>query len=275
MSGRGAQGKRGIVHRLRQAGCVFAEDEALLILEDGRDIEMLLRRREAGEPLAHVLGWVDFGGITVEVDRGVFVPRPQTVAVAEAAAARRPSVALDLFAGAGAMASVVAARNPDARVVAGELDVSESLLANAGRYGFEVVTSDVDAGVPAELEGRVDVLTANVPYVPTSEVAYVPHDGEPEAALDGGADGLDWTRRLFACAPRWLRHDGVLLTEVAHHQVDATRAIAESLGFLVALLTEWVDGATQNGVVVSATRVASGDASSTPSRSSLSSPSSS
>jgi release factor glutamine methyltransferase len=241
------------VPRLRAAGCGFAEDEAALLLGDGRDIESLVVRRERGEPLAHVLGWVGFGGLTVEVDPGVFVPRPQTVALADAAAALAPSIAVDLFAGAGAIASVLAARNPGARVVAGELDVHECLRANGRRYGFEAVTSDVDAGVPAELEGRVDVLTANVPYVPTSALQYVPHDGEPVAALDGGEDGLDWTRRLFACARRWLRPGGTVLTEVARHQVDDAAAIAAQHGFRVAPPADRVDGATQNGVVVSAT----------------------
>lgn len=219
MTKRGASGKRGVAHRLRQAGCVFAEDEAALILADGRDIESLVVRRERGEPLAHVLGWVRFGGLTVEVDPGVFVPRPQTETLADAAAALAPSIALDLFAGAGPIASVVAARNPGARVVAGELEVTECLRANGLRYGFEVVTSDADDGVPAELEGRVDLLTANVPYVPTAEVRVVPHDGEPVRAIDGGTDGLAWVRRVVDVAPRWLRPGGALLVEVARHQL--------------------------------------------------------
>ena len=200
---------------------MFAEDEAALILADGRDIETLVVRRERGEPLAHVLGWVSFGGLTIEVDPGVFVPRPQTEALAEHAASLAPAVALDLFAGSGAIASVVAARNRGARVVAGELVVEECLRGNALRYGFEVVTADVDDGVPAELEGTVDVLTANVPYVPTDALQFVPHDGEPRDALDGGADGLDWIRRVVDVAPRWLRPGGTLLTECAADQVSA------------------------------------------------------
>jgi len=204
---------------------VFAEDEAALILADGRDIESLVVRRERGEPLAHVLGWVTFGGLTIEVDPGVFVPRPQTELLAEHAASLSPVVALDLFAGAGAIASVIAARNPTARVVAGELDVAECLRSNARRYGFDVITSDVDAGVPVELEGTVDVLTANVPYVPTGELQYVPHDGEPSSALDGGADGLDWVRRVVDIAPRWLRPGGALLTEIGGDQAAVVRAL--------------------------------------------------
>src|SRR4051794_4468002 len=192
-----------IVQRLRAAGSVFAEDEARLLDGD----EQLIARRIAGERLEHVLGWVDFCGLRLEVDPGVFIPRPQTQALAEAAAELEPDVALDLFAGCGAIACVVKARNPNAYVIAGELDAAALACArrNGRRVGVEVFASDVDGGIPPELEGRVDVLTANVPYVPTSELPFVPHDGEPASALDGGADGLAWVRRVIDLAPRWLR----------------------------------------------------------------------
>jgi release factor glutamine methyltransferase len=224
---------------------VFAEDEAALILADGRDIETLVVRRERGEPLAHVLGWVSFAGLTIEVDPGVFVPRPQNEAMAEHASSLRPAVALDLFAGSGAIASVIAFRNRDARVVAAELVVEECLRGNAARYGFEVVAADVDDGVPVELEGTVDVLTANVPYVPTDALQYVPHEGEPRAALDGGADGLDWTRRVVDVAPRWLRPGGTLLTECAADQVAALPRSGDLTG------PEVVHSGSENGVCVS------------------------
>src|SRR5919199_4646807 len=107
-----------VVERLRAAGSVFAEDEARLLAGH----EQLIARRIAGERLEHVLGWVEFCGLRLEVDSGVFIPRPQTEALAERAAALRPALALDLFAGCGALACVVKARNPDARVVAAELN---------------------------------------------------------------------------------------------------------------------------------------------------------
>src|SRR4051794_9560178 len=107
-----------VVQRLRSAGSVFAEDEARLLGDD----EQLIARRIAGERLEHVLGWVEFCGLRLDVDPGVFIPRPQTEALAETAAALRPAVAVDLFTGCGAIACVVKARNADARVVAGELD---------------------------------------------------------------------------------------------------------------------------------------------------------
>src|SRR5918911_4438273 len=200
-----------VVERLRAAGSVFAEDEARLLGGD----EELIARRVAGERLEHVLGWVDFCGLRLEIDPGVFIPRPQTEALAARAAALRPGMALDLFAGCGAIACVVKGRNPKARVIAGELEPAALACArrNGARFGVEVVASDVDAGIPLELAWRVDVITANVPYVPTGELPFVPHDGEPHAALDGCADGLDWVRRVRAIAPRWLRPGGVLLYE--------------------------------------------------------------
>jgi release factor glutamine methyltransferase len=201
-----------VIERLRAAGSVFAEDEARLL----RDDEALVARRVAGERLEHVLGWAEFAGLRIEVDPGVFIPRPQTEALAEQAASRRPAVALDLFAGSGAIACVVKARNPTARVVAAELDPVALACArrNGARFGVEVVAADVDAGVPSELEGQVDVLTANVPYVPSRELPFVPHDGEPAAAVDGGPDGLGWVRRVALIAARWLDPAGRLLMEL-------------------------------------------------------------
>ncbi|HEX4719398.1 MAG TPA: methyltransferase [Thermoleophilaceae bacterium] len=199
------------VARLRAAGSVFAEDEARLLGGD----EALIARRIAGERLEHVLGWSEFSGLRIAVDPGVFIPRPQTEALAEHAASLKPALALDLFAGSAAIACVVKARNPGARVVAAELDPVALACArrNGERFGVEVVAADVDEGVPTDLEGRVDVLTANVPYVPRGELPFVPHEGEPATALDGGSDGLDWVRRVAAIAPRWLRPGGVLLIE--------------------------------------------------------------
>jgi release factor glutamine methyltransferase len=205
------QRRAEVIERLRAAGSVFAEDEARLLGDD----EALIARRIAGERIEHVLGWTEFCGLRIEVDPGVFIPRPQTEALAEHAAALTPAVALDLFAGSGAIACVVKARNPSARVVAAELDQVALACAqrNTERFGVELVAADVDNGVPPELAGTVDVITANVPYVPSGELPFVPHDGEPESALDGGADGERWVRRVIEIAPRWLAPGGGVLFE--------------------------------------------------------------
>src|SRR3954465_13934291 len=131
-----------VIERLRAAGSVFAEDEARLLGDD----EALVARRIAGERLEHVLGWAEFCGLRIEVDPGVFIPRPQTERLAAHAASLRPAVALDLFCGTGAIACVIKASNPDARVVAAELDERALACArrNAAQFGVEVLASDVD-----------------------------------------------------------------------------------------------------------------------------------
>jgi release factor glutamine methyltransferase len=105
---------------------------------------------------------------------------------------------------------VLAAAQPAARVVATELD--PVAVACARSNGVEVYECDLDDGLPLELRGKVDVMTANVPYVPTAALAFLPRDVqayEPRLALDGGADGLDFVRRVLdIVAPRWLRPSG-------------------------------------------------------------------
>lgn len=201
-----------VTERLRAAGSVFAEEEARLLGAD----ERLIERRIAGERLEHVLGWADFAGLRIAVATGVFIPRPQTEELALAAAALRPPVAVDIFAGSGAIACVVKAANPGSRVVAADADplALECARRNAARRGIEVVRANVADGLPRALAGRVDVMTANVPYVPSAELAYVPHEGEPARALDGGPDGLRWLRRAAEAATRWLRPGGTLLVEL-------------------------------------------------------------
>ncbi|WP_415654102.1 methyltransferase, partial [Saccharomonospora xinjiangensis] len=131
-----------VVERLRAAGCVFAEEEARLLADaaaDAEGLESLVSRRVSGVPLEHLLGWVEFGGLRVVVEPGVFVPRRRTEFLAESAAALAGagSVVVDLCCGAGAIAAVVAARVPGVRVFAADVDpvavrCARQTLAGAG-----------------------------------------------------------------------------------------------------------------------------------------------
>ena len=218
------------VARLAAAGCIAADEEAEMLLEaaagDGGRLEALLRRREAGEPVEWIIGWAPFCGLRVMVHPGVYVPRAQTEVLARAAAAHLPrgGTAVDLATGSGAVAVVLrAVAGADGVVVATELDPVAAACARAN--GITVHEGDLDDPLPRELEGRVDVLTANVPYVPTGALALLPRDvrdHEPVLALDGGADGLDLVRRVLAAAPRWLRPvSGRVLVEIGPDQAAA------------------------------------------------------
>ncbi|RLV48681.1 putative protein N(5)-glutamine methyltransferase [Nocardioides mangrovicus] len=226
-----------LVTRLWTAGCVFAEEEVDLLLgaASGPELAELLERRVAGEPLEHLLGRVDFCGLRLAVAAGVFVPRQRTAHLARLAADLAPHVAVDLCCGVGAVAAVVAARRPDSRVVAADMDPAAVACAERNLPGAEVCCGDLFDPLPADLRGRVDVLAVNAPYVPTGELATMPpeaRDHEPWLALDGGPDGLDVHRRVAAEAPSWLRSGGHLLAEVGEPQVEAALALLTSVGLV-------------------------------------------
>ncbi|QTD96469.1 putative protein N(5)-glutamine methyltransferase [Streptomyces cyanogenus] len=219
------------VSALRAAGCVFAEDEAELILATARTPEEaagMVDRRAAGLPLEQVLGWAEFHGLRVTVEPGVFVPRRRTEFLVDEALAAVPdaAVVVDLCCGSGALGAALAAALDDAEVHAADVDPAAVRCArrNLAPFRGRVHEGDLYDALPAGLRGRVGVLTANVPYVPTAEVALLPaeaRDHEPLVALDGGADGLDVLRRVAAGAPEWLAPGGCLLTETSEDQAPA------------------------------------------------------
>ncbi|MEU8101365.1 putative protein N(5)-glutamine methyltransferase [Streptomyces rubiginosohelvolus] len=224
---------------LRRAGCVFAEDEALLLHEAAAspdELSALVERRTAGLPLEHVLGWAEFRGRRFAVDTGVFVPRRRTeFLVAQAAAlAPRRAVVVDLCCGSGALGVALAAASDTAELHACDVEPAAVRCArrNVGDLG-EVYEGDLFAPLPARLRGRVDVLLANVPYVPTADVELLPAEArvhEPRVALDGGGDGLDVMRRVAAEAPEWLAPGGSLLVEAGERQRDTAVEVLRAAG---------------------------------------------
>ncbi|MFJ8005208.1 putative protein N(5)-glutamine methyltransferase [Streptomyces fagopyri] len=234
-----------VVAALRAAGCVFAEDEAELILSTARtpdEVTAMVDRRASGLPLEHVLGWAGFHGLRIAVGPGVFVPRRRTEFLVDQAVAlgRNVSLVVDLCCGSGAVGAALAASLGSPELHAADIDPAAVRCArrNVAPYGGLVHQGDLYAALPDTLRGRVDVLAANVPYVPTDEVGLLPpeaRDHEPRTALDGGADGLDILRRVAEEAPRWLAPGGSLLVETSEPQAPlAVEAFAR--GGLIARL---------------------------------------
>ncbi|MGV9592404.1 putative protein N(5)-glutamine methyltransferase [Streptomyces tendae] len=228
-----------VVTALRAAGCVFAEDEAALILTAARsaaELTALVDRRVTGLPLELVLGWAGFRGLRVAVAPGVFVPRRRTEFLVAEALAHAPhaNVVVDLCCGSGAVGAALAAALDRPEVHAADVDPAAVRCArgNLAPAGGRVYAGDLFDALPDALRGRVDILAANVPYVPTDEVALLPaeaRDHEPLAALDGGTDGLDVLRRVAAGAPGWLAPGGCLLTETSERQApDAVDAFTRA-----------------------------------------------
>ncbi|MEC4019724.1 putative protein N(5)-glutamine methyltransferase [Streptomyces sp. H27-D2] len=259
-----------IVTRLRAAGCVFAEDEARLLTSTARtpaQLTAMADRRAVGLPLEHVLGWAEFCGLRVAVDPGVFVPRRRTEFLVRQAAtlARRAAatvrrtgrtgrpgqpdrpehstpqphrpLVVDLCCGSGAVGAALSAALERVELHAVDIDPAAVRCArrNVVTAGGRVYEGDLYAPLPATLRGRVDVLVANAPYVPTEAIGLLPPEArvhEARVALDGGADGLDVQRRVAAAAPRWLAPGGHLLVETSERQAARTAEVFARNGLI-------------------------------------------
>ncbi len=233
-----------VVARLLAAGCVFAEDEARLLISAARtpaDLAAMVDRRAAGLPLEHVLGWAEFCGLRIAVDLRVFVPRRRTEFLVHQAAALgrraicpagqalvpRRVVVVDLCCGSGAVGAALVAALDRVELYAVDIDPAAVRCArrNLAADGAHVYEGDLYEPLPAGLRGRVDLLVVNAPYVPTDALGLLPEEArvhEPRVALDGGADGLDVARRVAAAAPPWLAPGGHLLIETSERQAPQT-----------------------------------------------------
>ena len=213
-------------------------DEAL-----ARKINVIATRRESREPLQHITGESPFRHLVLAVGPGVLIPRPETELVAEWAIdalrqvpSPRPR-AVDLGTGTGALALALATEVPNAEVFAVELSTAAAEWAerNIARYGDERVTlviGDAANALP-ELDGTIDVVVANPPYIPDSDkpadIEVLGYD--PEIALFGGEDGLRDIRTFIARAALLLRPGGTLVVEHGDGQGEAVKAIAKEAGF--------------------------------------------
>lgn len=230
-----------LVDRLAAAGCVAASEEAKELSRAAPDpttLELWVRRRETGEPLAWITGRASFCGRSLSVAPGVYVPRPQSEELARravgalleraASGVARPAAA-DLCTGSGAIAQHMMTEVMSADVVGVDLDQLAVRCARAN--GVHVLAGDLGKCLrPA----RFDVVTAVAPYVPSSHMPFLPSDVrlfEPTLALDGGADGLDVVRAVVACAATLLCAGGWLLVEVGGDQDVALCEDLEKLGF--------------------------------------------
>lgn len=236
-----------VIATLRAAGCVFAEDEARLLIAAARtpdELAALVESRAGGLPLEHVLGWAEFCGLRVAVDPGVFVPRRRTehlvrlaTFLAHQATDRPYPVLVDLCCGSGAVGAALAGAVPGTELHAADLDPAAVRCArrNLSALGGRVYQGDLYEPLPAALRARIDVLVANVPYVPTDEVELLPPEArvhEPRVALDGGADGLDVLRRVAADAAGWLAPGGCLLVETSERQAPGALEILAAGGLV-------------------------------------------
>jgi release factor glutamine methyltransferase len=206
----------------------------------------LVRRRGEREPLQHIVGSTSFCGFDIAVNRDVLVPRPETELLAEKAVQflsglEKPSpAALDFGTGSGCLAIVLAVKCPSAELHA--VDVSpaaiETARRNAARHDvsrrIQFHPGDGFAALPAGL--RFDLIVSNPPYIPSGEISTLQRevrDFDPVLALDGGADGLAFYRRLAAESASFLHSGGRLTLEMGDDQASAVSALLDAAGWSV------------------------------------------
>lgn len=211
----------------RQA-LVFESDRAIPMAKLIR-LESMLDRRAAGEPVQYVLGSADFMGLRFKVDDAVLIPRQDTETLVEAALIdlrQRPGqpALLDLCTGSGCVGLSLASLAPHARVTLADLSPEALEIARANQRALglkvDVRQGDLFAAVAGE---RFDVITANPPYIPSGELEGLQREVrfEPRMALDGGADGLDFYRRIVGGAASHLAPGGALFLEVGIGEAPA------------------------------------------------------
>ena len=243
--------------RLAQTGCPDPDIDARWIAEDVLEmtrqalffeadraiprpqlirLESMLDRRAAGEPVQYILGVADFMGLKFRVDGSVLIPRQDTEALVEAALIdlrRRPGqpAVLDLCAGSGCIGLSLASLAPNARVTLSDLSSGALGIARANQRELgvkaELRQGDLFDAVKGE---RFDVIASNPPYIPTSELDALQREVrfEPRIALDGGADGLDFYRRIAQSAPDHLAPGGAIFLEVGAGEAPAVLALLKA-----------------------------------------------
>jgi len=216
---------------------VLTQPERVLSAAEQAAFASVVARAAAGEPLAYLLGWREFYGLTFEVNPHVLVPRPETELLVDLARARHGWRALDVGTGSGCIAVALAVHVPEVEITA--LDVSPEALAlarrNAATHGVaervHFVQSDLLAALAAVANPAppFDLLCANLPYIDTAELRALPVSAhEPALALDGGPGGLVLIERLLAQAPPYLKPGAALLLEIGATQDAAALALAQA-----------------------------------------------
>jgi release factor glutamine methyltransferase len=248
---------------------LYVQFDRPLVPDELAAIRTLIKRRQAGESVAYLVGKKEFWGIDFTVDARVLVPRPDTETLIEEARERLAGVRVgeaglrpaepvaggdgnpsrvpevgdgghtpriaDVGTGSGAIALTLAKLFPGAAVFAS--DVSPAALevarGNAERLGLAVTFTEGDLGAPLAAHGPFSLLGANLPYIPSGEMATLPPEVkcEPTLALDGGPDGLSLVRRLVGDAPALLGPGGALVLEIGDGQAGATAELLRAAGF--------------------------------------------
>jgi release factor glutamine methyltransferase len=219
---------------------LFLEPARLLTDGEAASFKEAVERRKKREPAQYITGDVEFRGHTIKVTRATLIPRPETELVVDealeaAGAMGGNALVVDLCTGSGCIAISVAAELEGSRVYATDISTAalevarENAVLNGVAGHVEFLEGDLFAPLPGRLKGAVDIIISNPPYVSLPEMeglAPEVRDFEPGTALLGGADGLDFLRRIIEEAPVYMKKGGLLIMEIGYSQSEKVREMA-------------------------------------------------
>jgi release factor glutamine methyltransferase len=230
---------------------LYLNFERVLTASETDALREFIKRRGQREPLQHIVGSTSFCGFEIVVNRHALVPRPETELLAEfgwkflETFNLQPSTALDFGTGTGCIAIALAAKCPNVKIIATDISADTLALAeeNAERNNvterIEFLQSDGFTALPAKMQ--FDLIISNPPYIATVEIEMLQpevRDFDPRSALDGGADGLDFYRKLAAEAKAFLKSDGKIMLEFGDGQNETIRKIFENEKWIVEAVKE-------------------------------------
>jgi release factor glutamine methyltransferase len=248
-----------LAHRLKMPRMkLYLNFDRALSTEETDTYRDWIKRRSQREPLQHIIGSISFCGYEITVNRCALVPRPETEILAESGwtflstlnspstlevgraypRADLPVTALDVGTGTGCIAIALAAKCPNAKILASDISPDALVLAkeNAAKNNVQIEFLQGDGFAALPSDARFDLIISNPPYIPTAEIETLQpevRDFDPRQALDGGADGLDFYRRFALEAKTFLKPGGKIMLEFGDGQAPAIREIFENEKWIV------------------------------------------
>lgn len=219
---------------------LYVDADKILPLESIFRFNELVNRRLQSIPVAYLVGAREFFGLNFAVNENVLIPRPETEILAEFVGEYlrgldKEVIFADLGVGSGAICVSILKFVPNSRAIA--VDISESALEvakfNAQKFHVDGRIKFFCGDLFSPLTGKFDAIVSNPPYIPTSslEILQAEVQREPKIALDGGADGLNFYRRIISDAPRFLVDGGLLAVEIGINQSDAVKNLFAAKNF--------------------------------------------
>ena len=224
----------------RDRASLGIDDESHMSTEQASSLHDMVERRLQREPLAYILGSREFYGLEFKVDNTVLVPRPETEVLVEYCIENAPKngTVLELGTGSGAIALALKNQRDDLNVSATDVSAAALATAQANAKNLKLDVTFIEANLFEGITGEHDVVLANLPYVPEPARRQPEIEHEPDIALYGGEDGLDFYRTYFEQLSSFLKPDGFSVVEFSPTQFAAVRELAND--YVIEPLSEYI-----------------------------------